>query len=113
MTWRTAALAFPSDNARHDRSRTPGPVPGAALRPRAAFLPGRLQWIADYECEAQGNATCRFLRAFGDERRVDPGAETVRPLHDHIARACEPLPLGRAAAAQNPSSVRSSEPKVR
>ncbi|MEG2803679.1 hypothetical protein [Stenotrophomonas sp.] len=68
--------------------------PVAAWSAEQAFLPARLQWIADYERKAQGHAACRFLRAFGDERRVDPAAETVRALHDRIARAYEPLPLG-------------------
>lgn len=67
--------------------------PVAAWSAEQAFLPGRLQWIADYERKAQGHAACRFLRAFGDERRVDPKAEAVRALHDRIARAYEALPL--------------------
>lgn len=68
--------------------------PVAAWSAEQAFLPGRLQWIADYEHKAQGHAACLFLRAFGDERRVDAKAEAVRALHDRIARAYEPLPLG-------------------
>ncbi|WP_448136099.1 hypothetical protein [Stenotrophomonas rhizophila] len=68
--------------------------PVAAWSAEQAFLPGRLQWIADYERKAQGHAACRFLKAFGDERRVDAKADVVRALHDRIARAYEPLPLG-------------------
>ncbi|MCF7751482.1 hypothetical protein KQ945_12030 [Bacillus subtilis subsp. subtilis] len=67
--------------------------PVAAWSAEQAFRPDRLQWIADYERKAQGHAACRFLRAFGDERRVDPKAEAVRALHDRIARAYEALPL--------------------
>jgi len=67
--------------------------PVAAWSPEQAFLPGRLEWIAEYQRKAQGHAACRFLRAFGDEHRVDARAEVVRALHDRIARAYEPLPL--------------------
>jgi len=66
----------------------------AAWSAEQAFLPARLQWIAEYQRKAQSHAACRFLRAFGDERNVDPRAEAVRALHDRIARAYEPLPLG-------------------
>jgi len=68
--------------------------PVAAWSAEQAFLPARLQWIAEYQRKAQSHAACRFLRAFGDERNVDPRAEAVRALHDRIARAYEPLPLG-------------------
>lgn len=68
--------------------------PVAAWSAEQAFLPGRLQWIADYAHKAQGHAACRFLRAYGDERRVDAKAEAVRALHDRVARAYDALPLG-------------------
>jgi hypothetical protein len=66
--------------------------PVAAWSAEQAFLPGRLQWIADYERKAQGHAACRFLRTFGDQESVTDKADAVRALYDRIAKAYEPLP---------------------
>ncbi|AHY58591.1 hypothetical protein [Stenotrophomonas rhizophila] len=66
--------------------------PVAAWSADQAFLPGRRQWIADYERKAQGRAACRFLRTFGDQESVTAKADAVRALYDRIAKAYEPLP---------------------
>lgn len=65
----------------------------AAWSAEQAFRPDRLQWIADYERRARGHAACTFLRAYGDDARVDPKAEIVRALHDRVTQAYQSLPL--------------------
>ena len=67
--------------------------PVAAWSREQAFLPDRLAWIADYERKAMAFAACRFLKAFGDEARVDAKAARVRDLHDDMARAGSALAL--------------------
>ncbi|GAB3336750.1 hypothetical protein [Marilutibacter aestuarii] len=65
---------------RHLRPR-PGVWPVAADR-----LPERVAWVAAYEAAARSHASCRFVEAIGSAT-VDPGAESVRALHDRLARA--------------------------
>lgn len=67
--------------------------PVAAWSREQAGLPERLAWIAGYERKATGFAACRYLKALGDESRVDARAAFVRDLHDRLARADEVLPL--------------------
>lgn len=67
--------------------------PFAAWSAEQAFRPDRLQWIAEYERRARGHAACSFLRAYGNEARVDAKAEVVREMHDRMTQAYQPLPL--------------------
>ena len=55
-------------------------------------LPQRLDWIAKYENAAQGYATCRFLKCYGNGF-IHPKAEQVRILHDDYTKAYSDLPL--------------------
>lgn len=67
------------------------PRPGVwPVRPER--LPERKRWVDDYEHRAAGFASCRFLKALGASR-VHPDAETVRRLHDGLARAESALPI--------------------
>lgn len=49
-------------------------------------LPARQLWIDQYERSTSGYASCRFVESFGSDS-VDPGAETVRGIHDRYCRA--------------------------
>lgn len=64
----------------------------AAWRPEHAELPARRQWIADYEREAQGFASCRFVEEIGSGR-TDPDVERVRRMHDALCRSGTDLPI--------------------
>jgi hypothetical protein len=72
----------------------------AHLKPRPGtwpvkedHLPGRKQWVADYEKKSAGYASCRFLEEIGDRVVEHPAARAVRELHDELSRALTSLPL--------------------
>lgn len=62
------------------------PPYSAAWRPEHAHLPARLAWIDDYQREAQGYASCRYIETLGDGP-VDSHADAVRELHDLLCQA--------------------------
>lgn len=62
------------------------PPYSAAWRPEHAHLPARLAWIDDYQREAQGYASCRYIETLGDGP-VDVDADAVRELHDLLCQA--------------------------
>jgi hypothetical protein len=69
------------------------------LRPRPGtwpvgpeWLPGRAEWVAEYEAASEGFAACRYLTTFGTGG-MHPTARAVVDLHDALSRATSELPL--------------------
>jgi hypothetical protein len=55
-------------------------------------LPGRAEWVAQYEAASRDFAACRYLTTFG-YGGTHPAARAVVALHDALSRAASDLPL--------------------
>lgn len=70
------------------------------LRPRpgvwpvsAERMPERNAWIANYDAQSRGYASCKFVEALGSGV-INPDAKFVQELHDDFSQARRELPLG-------------------
>ncbi len=68
------------------------PPYSAAWRMEHAELPGRREWIAEYDRASAGHAACRFVETLG-HGPIDALAEHVQQLHDLMCQAERDLPL--------------------
>lgn len=69
------------------------------LRPRPGVwpikpdrLPIRQKWVASYEARSAAFASCRFAKTLGSTG-VHPDAESVRAVHDELAKVDSGLPI--------------------